>query len=397
MSIISNHMKKISTLLLLVQISILHIGYAQIKSVNYDVVNNQINEGTPLPSEEVFYIKGQIPEGIAVVMGKIYSSSKNGKNANTYTWKRPFEFNVSQFELFVSDPLRSNDKYTIELHYFQRANDAQMEILKTSIRKNLSSYIRANFEISSSKINAFSSDKVILAQLKKIVEDGTKNYRHFVQREFEGFSDIVKLKLEQKDELKLSRSKFNIIGKQKNSRDNDRAVYAAKYLDELVNLVENEADQYLASNMVALVDIRTVEAYPTIKKPSSIPLNFGYGGFAMKRSFSDTEYFKGFYAGVSAPLGNRTFTKFLGNASISAGVFLQHFESENGTKISGPFVDLPIYAGLGYKLFRVIRFNAGLVAVNTEMQTDNNNQFHLQPFAGFSLEFDIWLGLNQKR
>ncbi|GAB3658337.1 hypothetical protein GCM10028791_31250 [Echinicola sediminis] len=362
----------------------------------YDVINNQINEGNPLPSEEEFYIKGQLPKDIEVVVGKIYNSSKNSKNAKTYTWKKPFDFNVNQFEIFIADPLRSNDKYTVELHYYQRADQEQMEELRTSINNNLSAYIHANFEISRSKIISYNNDKVILAQLNQIVEDGTKNYRHFIHQEFEGFSDIVKQKLEQKDQLKLKRSKFNIIGKSKDSGDNDRALYASKYLTELTSLVENEANQFLASSMFALADIRAVEAYPTIKKPSSIPLNIGYGAVAMKRSFAETEYLNGIYAGFSAPLGNKAFTKFLGNASFSAGFFLKNFESDNGTKVSGPFVDLPIYAGLGYKLLRVIRFNAGLVAVNTESQSENN-EFHLQPFAGFSLELDLWLGLNQKR
>lgn len=235
-----------------------------------------------------------------------------------------------------------------------------------------------------------------MAQLDKIVSDGIRNYSHFIHQGFNGFSDIVKQKLEQREEIRLKKAKFNILGKKKDSLDNDRAVYAYQYIDELIALVQNEADQYLADNMFALVDIRAIEAYPTEDKPSTIPLNFGYGGFAMKRSFSETEYFNGMYAGVSVPLGNKTFTKFLGNASFSAGVFLQNFESENGTKISGPFVNLPIYAGLGYKVFRVFRFNAGLVAATTETPGVSNDDFNLQPYAGFSLEFNIWLGLNNK-
>ncbi|QDH81371.1 hypothetical protein FKX85_20985 [Echinicola soli] len=389
-------MKHFTTLLLLGVLCSHQIVQAQIKSVQYDVVRNQINEGNPLPSEEIFYIKGIIPEGISYIESKVYQSSKNINKAETYTWKQPFNFQVNQYEILVTDPLRSNEKYTIELYYYQRADQAQMEDLKASVNHNLAAYIKANLEISKGKIHAYNSNKVMLAQLDKIVSDGIKNYSHFINQDFSGFSDIVKQKLKQREEIKLKKAKFNLLGKKKGSEDNERAVYAYQYIDELIALLQNETNQYLSDNMFALVDIRSMEAYPTVNKPSSIPLNFGYGGFAMKRSFPDTEYFNGMYAGVSVPLGNKAFTKFLGNASFSAGVFLQNFETENGSKISGPFVNLPIYAGLGYKVFRVFRFNAGLVAVTTETPGLSNDNFNLQPYAGFSLEFNVWLGLNNK-
>ncbi|AWW29736.1 hypothetical protein DN752_06155 [Echinicola strongylocentroti] len=389
-------MKKFTIIFLLGLVCTYQFAVGQIKSVHYDVVRNQINEGNPLPSEEIFYIKGIIPDGISYIEGKVYPSSKNLDKAETYTWKQPFSFEVNQYEILVSDPLRSSDKYTIELYYYQKADEKQMEALKSSINHNIEAYLKANMEISKGKIHSYNSDKVIMAQLNKIVEDGIQNYSHFIHQDFSGFSDIIKQKLEQRDEIKLKKARFNILGRKKENVDNERAVYAFQYIDELISTVQNEADQYLADNMFALVDIRKLQSYPTIKKPSSIPLNFGYGGFAMKRSFASTEYFNGMYAGISVPLGNKAFTKFLGNASFSAGVFLENFESKNGTKLSGPLVNLPIYAGLGYKIFRVFRFNAGLVAISTENAGETIDKFNLQPYAGFSLEFNIWLGLNNK-
>ncbi len=370
---------------------------AQIKSAYFNVAQNQINEGNPLPSEEPFYLKGRLPGGIEMVVANIYKSSRSKKQAEEYHWKKPFDFAVNEYEIFVSQPLRSNDSYSIEFHFYERADLSQMEELRKSISSNLKSYILANLEVSRGKIRSLNSDKVMMVQLKEIVQKGLKNYKQFIGQDFDGFSDVVRQKLEQKDELKLRRAKFNIIGKKKDSQDNNRALYASKYIDELVQLLQSEAEQYMAGNMLSLVDIRNIRAYPTEKKRSTLPLNFGYGAFAIKRDFGETEYFNGPYAGVSVPLGNKTFTKFLGNASFSAGVFLQNFESSEGNEISGPFVGLPIYAGLGYKLFRVIRFNVGAVAINSEMLNGSEENFYIQPFAGFSLEFDLWLGLHDKR
>lgn len=102
--------------------------------------------------------------------------------------------------------------------------------------------------------------------------------------------------------------------------------------------------------------------------------------------------------GLSLPLGNRAFTKFLGNASFSTGIFLTNFESSQGDRISGELIGLPIYAGLGYKMFQVFRLNVGAVMLNFEgVNGMGNSNTYIQPFAGISLEFNLWLGLKDRR
>ncbi len=387
-------MKRIITVFLIIFLSTSG-AYAQIKHVNLDVVTNQINEGNPIPSEEPFYIRGRLPENIDFVKVKIYQAGKSPDQGNEYFWKTAFDFQVNEYELFVSDPLRSNENYNLEFHYFQQANEEQMEEIKEAVTNNLESYIQSNFEVSNSGIKSYRSEQVMITQMNQIVRDAFDDYRHFLGRDFKGFSDIVRQKLEQKDKLKLRRARFNILGR--NKEDNERAVYAQQYLEELNTLVTNEAEQYLDRSLMALVDIRTVSSYPTEKKPSTLPLNFGYGAFAVKRSLPSTEYFNGPYLGLSFPLANKTFQKVLGNASISTGVFLQNFSSGQGDQISGPLVNLPIYAGLGYKLFRVLRLNAGVVVINFEEADGSMNTNYVQPFAGISLEFNLWLGINGRR
>lgn len=367
---------------------------AQIKTVSYNVVNNEINSNNPLPSEEPFFIRGILPKDIQMVSVVMNRSGKNPNRADEYSWKRAFDFEVSQYEIFVSNPLRSNEQYDLEMFFYKRAEKEQMQSIKASINKNLESYIRANLEVTGSGIKTNSSNQVLITQMNQIVEDALEDYRHFLGRDFKGFSEIVRQKLEQKDRLKLNKARFNIIGR--NKQDNDKATYAAQYISELVEVVQNESDQYLDNSLLSLVDIRTVSNYPTERKPGTLPLNFGYGTIPIKRSLASTEYLHGPYAGLSLPLGNKTFAKFLGNASFSTGVFIQNFESSQGDQIEGQIIGLPIYAGLGYKVFRVFRFNVGAVSLNM----DNGagvSQHHIQPFAGISLEFNIWMGLNNRR
>lgn len=368
---------------------------AQIKSVVYNVVNNEVNSNNPLPSEEPFFIRGSLPSGIDLVKVKVNRSGKNENLAEEYTWKRAFDFEVSQYELFVSRELRNNDNYDLDFYFYRKAEDIEMISVRESISRNLESYIRANFEISSRGIRTNNSDAVMMTQMNKIVEDALLDYRHFLGRDFPGFSEIVRQKLDQRSRLKLRQARFNILGR--NNDDNERAVYAGAYISELIDLVQDETTQYLENSLMALADIRSVSNYPTERKPSTLPLNFGYGSIAIKRSLSSTEYLNGPYVGVSLPLGNKTFTRFLGNASISAGVFLTNFESRDGQTIRGELAGLPIYAGLGYKMFRVMRLNIGAVMLNIEEGNGNFSQNYIQPFAGISLEFNMWLGLGDRR
>ncbi|EPR70816.1 hypothetical protein [Cyclobacterium qasimii] len=143
-----------------------------------------------------------------------------------------------------------------------------------------------------------------------------------------------------------------------------------------------------------LVDIREIDNYPTDKKPHYLPINIGYAGTYFGGGFNDLEYGTSAFAGISLPLGNKNFTKFLGNASISTGVFFSNMTDGNQTEISGPLIGRPSYIGLGYSIFRILRFNAGAVLTSSSVNSNLEN-VTLYPFVGFSAEFNIWLGLKQ--
>lgn len=385
-------MKKLFTYLIL--FFIIPFTYGQIQYVNYNVVSNEINERNPVPSEEPFYIQGTIPTNVEYVKVRVYRTGRPSQ-AEEYTWKAPFDFPVSNYELFISDPLRSNERYDFEFLYYQKAETEQMEAVREAINNNLESYIRSSMEVSRRGIRSYKSDQAMINEMNAIVRGGLDDYRHFLGRDFTGFSDVVRQKLAQRNRMRLSRARFNIL--RRNPEHNERAVYALNYVDELVATVQQESDQYLTRSLMALVDIRTVQGYPTEDKPSTLPLNFGYGAFAIQQSLPNTEYFNGPYVGLSLPLGNRVFQRVLGNASFSTGVFLQNFNSSQGDRITGPLIGLPIYAGLGYKVFRIFRLNAGAVIVNFEDAATMNTTNYIQPFAGVSLELNLWLGLNNRR
>jgi hypothetical protein len=80
---------------------------------------------------------------------------------------------------------------------------------------------------------------------------------------------------------------------------------------------------------------------------------------------------------------------------------LNNFEREDGSELSGPLFGRPYFVGLGYRLFRFVRLNAGMTLL--EERTPNAGGglevegIQLQPFVGLSAEINISLGLKEKK
>lgn len=370
------------------------IGFSQIKTVEYSDAKNQLNAGVPLPSEEIFNIQGRIPSSVRLVTMEIFRSGKSENDGNTYTWKTPYLQESELFELFISNPLRSNEDYSLKLRYYERASPDDMKDLKASIMNNLEAYIRANYEVSRRGLQTMSSQRVMINQLNQILYQGIANYTHPLDQEFVGFSDVVRQKIEQTHNLRLRNAKFNVLRKKDDDSKNE-AIYANQLIDELVALTQAEADQYLRANLLMLVEISNIDNFPTEKRPNYLPINVGYAGAYFGGDFDNLDYGTSPYVGIAVPLGRRAFTKFLGNASVSTGIFTNNMTNGDGVSISGPLIGRPSYVGLGYSMFRILRFNAGAVLTSSEVNNSSLENITLYPFVGFSLEFNLWLGLNK--
>lgn len=93
----------------------------------------------------------------------------------------------------------------------------------------------------------------------------------------------------------------------------------------------------------------------------------------------------------------RFFRSFWAMRLSPPGLFLNNFNSSQGNRITGPLVNLPIHAGLGYKMFRILRLNAGAVLPNFEEAYTKLKKNYIQPYVGVSLEINLWMGLNDRR
>lgn len=380
-------------ILLLATLVIAFNVQAQNQLVSFDLINNQLNNGSPLPAEEPFTIKGLVPKSVKAITVDIYRGKISGEPNYSYQWKSAFEFTVNEFQIFVSEPLRSNKSYTFVFSYYENADQLQSNKLQSSVHDNLSAYVRANYQIDRNGITSLTPRKTIRRNLEEIVTAGSTHFKHFIGEGFPGFSDIVEQKLEQIEKINLKDARFAVLNSKAN-KDSAKIVFANEHIDALIKILHAEVDQYFSSNMLVLAEERTVADFRTQNLPTYLPINVGYGGAYFSGDFSDLDYGSAPHVGISIPLGNRAFTR-MGNMSVSVGVMLLNMKNSDGETISGPLIQRPIYAALGYRFLNVFRVHAG--ATLTAQDTPSGNEkIVVYPHLGLSFEFDINIRLNRK-
>ncbi|SDD78092.1 hypothetical protein SAMN04488104_10605 [Algoriphagus faecimaris] len=369
-------------------------SFSQIPTINLDIIQTEINGGNPLPSEESFYIRGAIPKNIEMVQVSIFQSKKSESKAYSYFWKAPFGYEELSYQVLVSDPLRSSEEYDLRFSFYRQAGKDQMEEVRNLIFQNIETYLSTVTTVQRGKIKFLDSNELILSRLNQIVEEGAYYFELPNGKSFSGFSDLIKNKLEQGRKLKLKDAKLNLPDLEEDQ--NARAAYAATYLKELQSTLKSEVNQYLTPNMLVRVDELSFQKYPTEKKPNSLTLNAGYGAIMLSQGLPEREFVSSPYAGLSFPLGNRAFSRFMNNLTLSTGVFISgKMENSLNERISGPLLDRPVYAGLGYNIFRFFRINAGATFLTTN-QMDGSKNRTINPYVGISADFRIWLGLGNK-
>ncbi|HHN47624.1 MAG TPA: hypothetical protein ENN08_01585 [Bacteroidales bacterium] len=165
--------------------------------------------------------------------------------------------------------------------------------------------------------------------------------------------------------------------------------------DLLIRQLKNEIEMIVNSYQYVLHDVVTIFNYPVEKKMNTLSLNFGYAGIYESGGFSDLNYYSGPYLGLSVPMGRKAFAgNFWSNTHLSTGIFLNNFETSDGNTISGPVINMPIYAALGYRAFRFIKVQAGATLLEEEKVSDGSKLLFVAPFVGLSIQFNFWVGLN---
>ena len=397
-------MKKILSLVILLSCLAIQTSTAQYETVLLNYEKSYFGENQPLPADKYFIINGTIRSDVQYVEVSLFSPKGNDDRSPLFHnfWKRRFNNTDQVFNLPVNYKLKEGKDYDILLNFYRTISSKERSNLTFNIFETLDAYVDQSFNFSNKKLKLLKNNKQIISDMNNIVNRGMSLYRSKTLATFPGFSDMVKLKLEQIDGIKLKKAgKAMDMGSDGAGAGTPGLDMRSKLIAELKNILHKETLPYLNAEIYVLLDDKFIDNYPTevVRDAYFLAPHFGYGGVAFNSNPDDFSYGSNMYAGLSIPLAKRSKNAFLSNTSISFGAFLGNFK-EDGNKISGPLFGVPTYVSLGYRPFGFFRVQAGVAFLEDATIGGNNipgfdNKVEVRPFIGVSAELNVWFNLNK--
>jgi len=375
--------------------------YAQKQLVLLDPQQRAINQGEPLPPQTYFTIQVPVDMQTGIITINLFKGNKKSDLIQQNSWSRPVNFKGNIAEVPVNVKLRNNSQYGFEVLMYSMLSDSERTSLKEIVHQNLTNYLNATIEATGKKINMEGNSGKVIDNLNAVVKRSLTWYSNVQLREFEGFSDVVKFKVQQLQEAKLADARYNLSKSRADTllnTDDMQAAYAKQLTGELQGIVMNEIDNYLNLDFVKLSDSFIIRNAITERSQTILPLFVGYGGVYFSGTVDDLEYDSQPYAGFSFPIGRGNEMHY-GRTSFILGIFLKDFKDGQGNTVSGPVINKPLFTGLGFRIYDFINLNAGVVATSTTRQTITNiktEEVQLKPFIGLNAQFNLWLGLKKK-
>ena len=238
-----------------------------------------------------------------------------------------------------------------------------------------------------------------MEEMNALMTKGMGNYRTRLEMPFSGFSQLVEDKLDKMDETSLSLAKFSIKRSEEEDSADRKIEFARHRIDALKEVIAAEVRSHLARELMIMRDRVVLADLATEKVMNTVALNLGYGAIHNSGGSDDLSLGEAPFLGLSVPLGRWALTsRILSNSSLSAGIFLQNTEDEQGAEVTGPLVGRPLYLAYGYRVFRMLRINVGgALLQQDQIDPDGSTRsiVYGRPFIGASLEINLWMGLGR--
>ncbi len=371
-------MKKIMTLSFATVIGVALFG--QMQTVQLNAKKLQFDDGRDLPAEKAFIITTEADNTLAMVKMQLASGDfEKSKILYESAWKRKEGDKGTAVILPNHYKLRSGNDYNFRFLFYRSVQENERKQIINTLQTTAYSLMMNNIEEKEDRYKFLTSPADLFEALNGIVEEGMVNYETISGGATPAFSGVVK-------------NMLRTLAKTKMDTDSNGSAFST-----LISQVNNEIALMANNYQYVLDDSVVIPDYPAEKKRNVLALNLGYAGIYRSGSASDLDYFSGPYAGVSFPLGNRVFSgNFWNNASLSVGVFLRDFKINDSTKVSGPVIEKPFYAALGYKVFNYLKIHAGAAVLEEKSPVNDKKSVYLKPFVGLSLELNLWLGQDKK-
>ena len=368
------------------------VGWAQKQTIQFDYERSSFNMDQPLPSEEHFFVSGEISEAVSMVE-IIIKPGKRNRDFVLYQnrWKRSYNDTRQQFLLPVNYNLRGGTEYDILINYYRYVSPQELENLKEGLNSELEAYVDQSLVLSKKRIRLVKSVPAMVSDMDALVNSALSYYRSNKNVSFEGFSSIVQ-------------DKLRIVTRNPLRKDQRNEAERSRQAEELKSMVKAEVANLLNTGFSVLADSRKVDNYPTQRGKNTLTVHVGYGGVFLNDQVADLNTGSSGMAGLTLPLGKRAFApRLMSNSAVILGFYFQDFDNDQGVKATGPIFGKPVYAGFGYKVYEFIRISGGVAFLQNEADGTGNgtpaididNGLYLRPFVGITADISFWAGFSR--
>jgi hypothetical protein len=369
---------------------------AQERIVKVDFESGAFYNNPKIPFDNSFVIMGETGKDIEFVKANI---SYEGKNyiLHSFVWNRVEQNTSETFNIVVPPILRSNTKYDFEIITYRLLTPPQKENLLKNVEERVRFLLMNNIYFDGMNV-VVSKPKDVYNKLNQLINESLK---HFESKNFIPIQAPSSLVLEELK--KQSDFRFNRFFKRTNrmERDDITNKVVADKVEHLVALINSELKPFINSQLVQQHRQVNVKSVETDKEPFTLPVNIGMYAWDKTASINNTSVHNINFTpgvGLTLPFNNKSQltsrSRVFDSFGFSAGVLLKPVVDNNGIEYLTPGVNLPIYTGLGFRVFEVIRFNAGALILGEEGSQGFDNLSVILT-AGLALELNLWMGIKK--
>jgi hypothetical protein len=369
---------------------------AQERIVKIDFESGSFYNNPKIPFDNSFVIMGETGKEIEFVKANI---SYEGKNyiLHSFVWNRIEQNKSETFSIVVPPVLRSNTKYDFEIITYRLITPPQKENLLKDIEDRVRFFLMNNIYFDGKNV-VVNKPKDVYNKLNQIIKE---SFEHFESKNFIPIQAPSSLVLEELK--KQSDFRFDRFFKRTTriERDDIANEFISDKVEHLVALISSELIPFINSQLVQHHRQVVVKSVETDKEPFTLPVNIGMYAWDKRVSINNTSVHNINFTpgvGLTIPFNNKSRlsskTRIFDSFGFSAGVLLKPVVDDNGIEYLAPGVNLPTYTGLGFRVFKVVRFNAGVLVLG-EKGNQGFDNLSIIPTAGLALELDLWMGIKK--
>ncbi|MGI5913222.1 MAG: hypothetical protein ACOX5K_00660 [Bacteroidales bacterium] len=369
---------------------------AQERIVKVDFESGSFYNNPRIPFDNPFVVMGEAGKGIEFVKVNIFYEGKN-YILHSFVWNR-VEQNISEsFSIVVPPILRSNTKYDFEIITYRLLTPSQKEDLLKDVEDRVRFFLMNNIYFDGKNV-VVNRPKDVYNKLNQIISE---SFEHFESKNFipmQAPSSLVLEELKKQNDFRFDRFFKRTTRIERDDIANELISDKVKHL---VALISSELTPFINSQLVQhhrQVNITSVE---TDKEPFTLPVNVGMYAWDKTVNINNTSVHNINFTpgvGLTIPFSNKSRltsrARIFDSFGFSTGVLLKPVVDDNGVEYMTPGVNLPIYTGLGFRVFNLVRFNAGVLVLG-EKGSQGFDNLSVLPTAGLALELDLWMGIKK--